>query len=84
MNTIKVHILASMNQYNTRPENVKLVQDWGHVGICYVENGAEKQFYGMHIAIEGDKHEIASWLGDSFWLGKGSPFLQEFQFFTKE
>ncbi|MHA2279997.1 MAG: hypothetical protein ACXAC5_03850 [Promethearchaeota archaeon] len=63
------------------PEAIKILEDWGFVGIFIGE--AEDCTSGDHMYVEGDTQDIANWLRpfDAVWRTKPgtSPMFQQFE-----
>jgi hypothetical protein len=75
-------LLATPEMLSTRPDDVKIVHDWGDLTI-HIEPKPEEEIYdnGYHVAIEGPTESIKDWLRPykNIWIGVGSPIMQEFE-----
>ena len=66
------------------PEAIKVLEDWGFVGIFVGEIGDIRDYAdGDHMYVEGDEQTIANWLRpfDGVWRTKPgtSPIFQQFE-----
>ena len=62
------------------PEAIKVLEDWGHIGIT--TNGRD-YIGGCHMYVEGSEEDITNWLRpfDTVWRQKPgtSPMFQQFE-----
>jgi hypothetical protein len=78
-------MLLSTEQMSNIPASVSVLANWGDVSI-FVDNDVRRQFVGTHVALEGPEDDIKKWIlaYDAFWVGVGSPMLQNFTLYSKE
>lgn len=73
-------LLMSPEMNSTRPDDIQILADWGEVSL-HVDNLPEGMYNeGCHCILEGPDESFKKWLSQyyGFWVGKGSPMLQEF------
>lgn len=73
-------LLMNAEMNSARPDDIKIVADWGLVFLNLDDIPPEMYDEGYHVMLEGPDESFKKWLSkyDNFWVGKGPPMLQEF------
>jgi hypothetical protein len=75
-------LLLSPEQLASKPDSVKLLVNWGEVNMVVHGGVLPSDFFkGDHVAVEGSKGDLVTWLSQyaSVWIGKGHPMQQQFE-----
>lgn len=77
-----LHILVTPNIIASKPENISVFQDYGHLQVIFEdeETGEIETERGYHQILDGEPKSFTDWLKDFEYvvIGNGVPMMESF------
>lgn len=77
-----LQLLLTPEQLGSKPDTVRLVENYGRTSIIVTENGHKlPSFSGSHVIVSGEVEDISAWLRpyDGVYVENGIPMMEQFQ-----